>query len=206
MDGASGLSDGERDIPEPTTKPVPFLCERGRVSEREYGLGYVKLTEEQREKVAANLGLAGLVTRRLTPLGHAVGMEPDDIFQVAAIGIMRAVVTHDPKQGTIGSWGYHCAMREVRSFVRKYYRDRHVFERVDKVVSGTTEIDTFISEEEAEYLLRILPPRWRQAVRLIIGLGVPAMDYRSAARVLGVSKQRVQQIWSKAMERLQALT
>jgi len=62
------------------------------------------LTDEERETVAENFPLApklaGVVAKRF---GFDMRRHGDDLIQAAAIGLMKAVQTHDPEKGTLAT-------------------------------------------------------------------------------------------------------
>lgn len=63
------------------------------------GLALTPLTDDERETVAANLGLAGAFVGRFKLNHH----DHDDTFQDAAVGLMRAARTHDPDKGALST-------------------------------------------------------------------------------------------------------
>lgn len=67
-----------------------------------------RLTDEERDRAAANLGLV-----------YRKGLDDDEI-QIAAIGLMRAVQDHDPDKGALSTY----AMRWAKSLVSRHRRER----------------------------------------------------------------------------------
>lgn len=86
-----------------------------------------ELPPDKGELVIGNLGLAGSVAKRFLHRGKQYGLEYDDLFQIAAIGLIKAAKTWDPERGKFSTHAVTVMQNEIRMELDKAPRfKRHV--------------------------------------------------------------------------------
>lgn len=66
------------------------------------------LTEAQRRLVEQNIGLARSVAARFWGFGRAAGLEWDDLFSIACMGLVYGAQRYDPAISRPGTYLYNC--------------------------------------------------------------------------------------------------
>lgn len=136
------------------------------------------------------------IASRYTKQAH--GMQLDDLVQEGNIGLIRALRSYDEKRGKFFWYAYVCIRNEIRSAIdrnsgfpksnsnkdlRSY---NHVYhDDLDKI---RDEIDK-MSEREQQIITKRLN----------------GFSYTEIASSLDISRQRVEQIWNKIVERLRSI-
>ena len=81
------------------------------------------LTESQRRLVEQNIGLAGCAAVRFRRSGKTVGLELDDLFSIACMGLVYGAQRYDPAVSRPGTYLYDCCqwmlLTELRHRRRK---------------------------------------------------------------------------------------
>ena len=177
----------------------------------------VRLTAEQQKKAESVLRLAyGLVLKRVPR-----GTDEGTVYSLAGEACVRAAATHDPARGTMCTWVGHWVLQSTSSYLRLGARSvaASTFTDLQGVTADRDEgggdgwvvdpadhrdapPDAGCSEAAAlaERLLAQVPdPRDRRVLRLRLMDGLKLSE---AARVLGLSRERVRQIQKRAERRL----
>lgn len=159
-------------------------------------------------RVVSKLGF--LIQSRLK--SHRGSALYDDLFQEGRLGIMRALQDFDPERGKnffkFAKW--HVQTRIRRALLREMRRrEVPVAEPQpgdDPCAMGADE--QMEQEESRQVLLRalnFLPDRSRKVVLMRFGLnGASPRTCQQVGHELGISRQRVQQIESKALKVLRS--
>ncbi len=163
-----------------------------------------------------HIGLVRSVVRRHAAQAARLGVDLQDLNQEGALALLRAAQTFDETRGIQFSTYGGCTVEwTVRTYLKRqrtlpglvagrYPSGEDFFGAVaDRayVEAGTAVRD------QVERLLARLRPRERFVVSRSFGLGGrPALTSRELARILGRSRQRVQQILAEALERLRRYT
>lgn len=184
-----------------------------------------RLTDEQQRLVEANLGLARLaaarVERRMTAVGKGRRWTFEELTSAATLGLIRAARGFDPSRGTrFSTYATACCMtavgrildRESRPVGLGYGRRDATGQLSDasarqiETRGGGDPADAVADAELTEArrrlarkLLRRLDPAGRRVARLVF---IDGLGFKGAARVLGVSRQCVQQCWRIRLRRL----
>lgn len=104
------------------------------------------LTESQRRLVEQNIGLAGYVAARFRGSGRAAGLEWEDLFSIACMGLVCGARAYDPTISRPSTYLYACCrgalLMELR---RSRYKCRAGTVRsLDRVIRlGDDDADTF---------------------------------------------------------------
>ena len=81
------------------------------------------LTESQRRLVEQNIGLAGCAAARFRRSGKTVGLELDDLFSIACMGLVYGAQRYDPAVSRPGTYLFDCCqwmlLTELRHRRRK---------------------------------------------------------------------------------------
>lgn len=77
------------------------------------------LTESQRQLVEQNIGLAGYAATRFRGSGKAVGLEWDDLFSIACIGLVYGARVYDPTISRASTYLYNCCRGMLLSELRR---------------------------------------------------------------------------------------
>ena len=81
------------------------------------------LTESKRRLVEQNIGLAGCAAVRFRRIGKTVGLELDDLFSIACMGLVYGAQRYDPAVSRPGTYLYDCCqwmlLTELRHRRRK---------------------------------------------------------------------------------------
>lgn len=154
----------------------------------------------------------------------------DDILQEATIGLWRAAESFDPSYGTQFSthaaWQIKaCIIRWLHTGSRLIYVPPHRWYDKARDMPGDALMDMdvpmkFVAASEADHVEQLAPnhvrsqvvsllgqlkPRWAQVLRMRFGIGCEPMSLVKAGKVLGVTRERVRQIETKALARLARL-
>ncbi len=133
----------------------------------------------------------------------------DDLAQEGMLGLLRAARRFDPGRGLqFSTFAYHHIVGAVKDAIRRRGGEP-VCLSLDEPLSGDdggTMADFLPAPDadmdgdmEASRLLGLLPPRERTVVEAIV---MGDLSAREVAPVLGVSRIRVWQIKSRALERM----
>jgi len=86
-----------------------------------------ELSPDKGELVIGNLGLAGSVAKQFLHRGKSYGIEYDDLFQIACIGLIKAANAYSPGRGKFGTYAVNVMQNEVRMELEKAPRfKKHV--------------------------------------------------------------------------------
>lgn len=170
------------------------------------------MTPEQEALVTDNLGLVRYVT-----LGHSrwmlAHMEYDDLYQVGAIGLIKAAKAYDPARGKFASLAAHCihmaqanAVRRLRTVRR---RTPQILVYIEAPVGdGNIHVKDVLAAPDQDAIdLRIdvqavldgLPERERR----IVAMRQTGLSQRKIAKEIGVSQMLVSKILSRIKSRLE---
>lgn len=76
------------------------------------------LTDSERALATQHIRLAGLAASRTREYGRRVGFEPDELFSIACLGLVKGVRNFDPSISKPGTFLYTCCMREILKTIR----------------------------------------------------------------------------------------
>lgn len=82
----------------------------------------MRTQKEVEQLVHANLGLVGAVVRRLTTLFPRLpgGYDPEDLYSLGCMGLVRAAQTYDPGRGAaFSTYAYGCIERNITGALRR---------------------------------------------------------------------------------------
>ena len=181
-----------------------------------------RLTDAQRDLVAASVEMLGLVFALpgVRNLAYAVG-DPEEARSLAAVGLCRAARGFDPAKSHDGSF-YPYAIACMRSALAAELARRSRKSRQDPtgrplplslsldanhpghidVADPAQAVDAERDEDAAWLRARVaeLPAAERRAVELVL-TGLTMAD---AGRAVGLSRERVRQLYAAALGRLRA--
>lgn len=157
-------------------------------------------------QVISKLGF--LIQSRLKP--HRGSMLYDDLFQEGRLGVLRALQDFDPERGKnffkFAKW--HVQTKIRRALMREMRRrEIPVAEPQPGDNLCVPGADEQLEQEEGRRVLmqalNFLPDRSRKVVLMRFGLnGASPRTCQQVGQELGISRQRVQQIESKALKTL----
>lgn len=136
----------------------------------------------------------------------------DDLFQEGQIALRNAIWSYQPDLGaTWTSWAYNCARRKMVNALMKRSNTPPELASMSAVVASLREDTT--SSQVAELFkvcdqlyihehLSVLTPREKEVVCSYYCLETEHKQLAEIASELGVSKQRVDQIRNRALEKL----
>lgn len=177
-------------------------------------MGRASLTDEGRKLVEQNLRLVPWFLRHSPSVReHAefLGMLPDDVFQDACMGLLEAAARWDRSKGAFSTYAVvrmRSSLQRARLRWRRWVGDEHLGRSVHSVTSpprveSTCRLDAEWLKTRVGEVLSRFRPRTRQAVELRYGLtGREPMTFDDAARVLGITRERVRQMVLFAFARL----
>ena len=174
---------------------------------------------DRSERISSNLGLARSCVNRY--IGK--GIDYDDLYQTACVGLVKAVDSFKAEAGTrFATYAARCIQNEILMHFRA--EKKHTSEvsmndtiDVDRDGNPLTYMDVISSDEclseevfrsvEAEqamkYVREKLDARERQVVVMRFGLnGHPPMTQRDVAVKLGISRSYVSRIEKAAIDKL----
>lgn len=79
----------------------------------------MRLTDAQRELVEYNIGIARSVAWKYYKAYIRYGMDWNDVFSTACMGLMRAMRTYDPQKAKNTSYLFHACRQELLMVIRK---------------------------------------------------------------------------------------
>ena len=162
--------------------------------------------------VADHLGLAGLAAKLYG--SRRVGLERDDFFQEACVGLLKAAKRHDPERGAFSTYGMLWARSAILRQLSRHARPPTVSLSTPIDDDGDTTLEELLPApgespeaevmvREARALLDHLPERSADVLRLRFGLaGDRELTLAEVAAKLGTSAERVRQIEMKALVKL----
>lgn len=136
----------------------------------------------------------------------------DDLFQEGQIALRNAIRSYQPDLGaTWTSWAYNCARRKMVNALNKRSNTPPEIASMSVVIASLREDTT--GSQAAELFkvcdqlyirehLPILTSREKEVVCSYYCLGVDHKQFPEIASELGISKQRVEQIRTQALEKL----
>jgi RNA polymerase sigma factor (sigma-70 family) len=128
----------------------------------------------------------------------------DDAFSEGVFGLIRAAEEYDPdhESGCVFcTVAYWWVMHHIQRFLRREIRHRERELTVGFAIDVEVEHDFATSEENHLPLLATLSRRERQAMESVTG----NVTQIQIAQEMGVSKQRVQQIKARAIDKLRGM-
>ena len=171
------------------------------------------LTEAQRRLVEQNIGLAGCAAVRFKDSGKAVGLELDDLFSIACMGLVYGAQHYDPTVSRPGTYLYDSCqwmlLNELRHRRRKcragtvYSLDMPVVMGCEDVTYGDTLLAETDVEEEAianvilQRMMELSTPRER-IVAMMYANGATQAEI---ARSLGVTRASVSYTMSRLRQK-----
>jgi DNA-directed RNA polymerase specialized sigma subunit len=145
-----------------------------------------------------NLRLAYHLANRFRRWADDRGVDHDDLYQVAALGLVRAVQSHDPGRRGFVRHAAAVVTAQVRAFLRR--QPRPSSELPELADPGGP---PGLARLEVEGLLRRLPARQRKAVELHFGLGGGRpLGLAEVGAALGVSQRRAGQLVAAALGKM----
>jgi RNA polymerase sigma factor (sigma-70 family) len=161
--------------------------------------------------VTENLGLAGWAAKKW---GH--GLDFDDAFQIACLGLMRAAETYDPDRGPFATYAWNWLWQNLLNANREA-APVHVPPKVwqnHKPTRCALPVRRFDDGNEQDMLpapdertedvalalvhIERLPPQWRYVLRRRLA----GFTLKEIGASMGVSRERVRQVQSAALRRL----
>ena len=164
----------------------------------------VRLTEEQKDKVAKNFGLAGEFLRRFKP--KVVNRYRDEAESGAYLGLMKAVVEHNPKLSSIGTFAFVVmkskAINEVKWLQNNEKVANHSVEEYDILDKTCSPLDSMVFKEESGFItdaLNAISIENRDLLRLVYFNDIKQTDM---SKDLGITKQAVNARVKRALAEL----
>lgn len=168
------------------------------------------------ELIAHNLRLVAHIIKKY----YAGASDQEDLISIGTIGLIKAVNTFDPKKGIrLSSYAARCIENEIlMSFrsAKKSAQDVSINEPIESGKDGSAltlvdvladdsnlseELDRKVKLQELYTLLKKLPAREEEILRLRYGLGGRRpQTQREVAEKLGISRSYVSRIEKKALE------
>ena len=157
------------------------------------------------KKIKENKGLVVDIARKL----HNCGVDTDDLIQVGMIGLMQAVERFDKSNGTkFSTFAYHYIrgfmLREIRNNrVQRGQSEQWGIDDEGKPFDTADKRNPEYSAETMDMLCTLLPrlnEQERKVITMRFGLNDRmGMTQAKISELLGVSKQRVEQVEQKAL-------
>ena len=128
--------------------------------------------------------------------GRVQRADYDNLISAGAVGLVKAVDDYDP---TRGPFPQYCALRITWAMLDEIRGNYHqVVHPVDTDVAAKPQI-TLWRKDLQSLLVRGLTPREQ---RLLLGVYYESRTQRQLATELGVSRQRITQIFNNVFQRL----
>ena len=175
---------------------IPSGAEARQLS-RDYRAGDQSAKERL---ITGNLPMVSKMIERF----HVPPRLMDDAFSEGVFGLIRAVEDYDPddaRGACFGTVAYWWVMHHIQQFLRREIRHHEREMTVGFGVDIEVEHDFPTSEENHLPLLAQLSRRERMAMESVIG----NVTMIQIAVEMGVTKQRVQQIKAKAIDKLRGM-
>lgn len=170
-----------------------------------------QLTEEQRELVASNLGLAGAAAKRF--LRHPGDF--DDLVGDACIGLCRAAMSFDESRGEFPAHGFPGATKQLCERIRRQTTAKRAGDsRVTRMTTealaemvASPEHDPFADEDRIarSKAVRRAVARLRPRHREVIEAQLRGESLATIAEANGVSREAVRAVAERAREHLRFL-
>jgi len=155
------------------------------------------------------LGLEPTLKTNASRLANGDRALAEDLYQEGAVAVVAAVCRYHSGVGTLEGYAAWCAINRMRDVKRS-----HVV-RTARIVPSLQEDDTCVSDEDAVAVLvdgidaaslrpllaRVLSKRQHAVVEALYYRGLSSSD---ASQLLGISKQRVNQLHVSAVRNLRA--
>jgi RNA polymerase sigma factor (sigma-70 family) len=161
------------------------------------------LTDAQREKVAASLGLIGALSRKM---GWAWRILGDQAESVAYLALIEAVRDHNQDKAP---WGVHASIRVANRVTEAARREQRLqargeratrlYQRVVSRFDPPVDLDAPERRERLRGLLRTLSAAQQFVYRRFYLEGA---TWTEICREIGVTRARVYQIRDKMLQRL----
>lgn len=180
-----------------------------------------RLTDEQRDYAAANVGLASSVWTTMRRTGAARGLTAQELWSVCLTALIYTAARHDPSRGKFSTLYYWAVRRDIQEYRRKqlprgYRRSRHIVNIPATYLCDPADMfmRSIASEErERPYDVDLVPEvlqhfteREREFVERHYGLnGHMPQTYQEIAAQVGLTWQRVQFVVTKACARVREL-
>ena len=171
------------------------------------------LTESQRRLVEQNIGLAGCAAVRFRRSGKTVGLELDDLFSIACMGLVYGAQRYDPAVSRPGTYLYDCCqwmlLTELRHRRRKcragtvYSLDKPVVMGREVVTYGDLLMADADVEEEAltNVILRRMMELSTPRERIVAMMYANGATQAEIARSLGVTRSAVSATMGRLREK-----
>lgn len=171
-----------------------------------------RLTDEQKKLADENKLLAYKVASRMAP--QLVGVDLEDVNQIALAGVCYAARNFDESRGTLFStYAWRC----IRGFLLTHFREMRLrkpvsFSDLGNHRSGDSDSDfgslvearderrAFLDSKDIELLLSVLDARSAKVLRLRFIESMTLVE--TGQEMGGLSRERVRQIQDTAMARI----
>lgn len=181
-----------------------------------------RLTEEQRSLVEENIGLAKRIAWKYQTTCAQYGMEWDDVFSIACLGLMRAARSFDPSKSRAATYlTYGCETEVLQELRRQRAESRSAFATVSlQEVCGRDRQghelrleDTLPSDvpgtEEAALsacmetkIQAMLERKTTPMQKRVLMLRMSGLSQKEVAQKIGCSQTHVSRILSKIRRRV----
>lgn len=173
----------------------------------------MRLTETQRELVESNMGLAGMIAKKYWVKATQYGMDYDDVFSVACLGLMRAARTYDPKlsrPSTYLTYGCETAVQaELRKNISKS-RSAYQTVSIENVLTANALESMEPSPEEAilsniavAQIYKTVINKVSERDRQVLLMRIQGMTQYEIADAIGKTQGHVSRILNKIKQKLQ---
>lgn len=183
----------------------------------------IRLTDQQRALVEKNLGLIGYTIRKFGLKNAVLG---DEIWQIGALGLMRAAQEFDAERASFESFAIRCIESEIRMERRKRLAAKRGrgFKTVsleeplemagerfristlrDTLVSLTPSVeDTVLQALMVREILNIFEQMERREAIIARGYFLEEKTQRTLAKEVGLSQSAISREVQRSLERLRA--
>lgn len=164
-----------------------------------------------------------LVSYRINKRFYNVNCDKDDLFQIGAIGLTKAIKTFDcDKCKTLATYAVRCIDNEILMFIRKIKKDNSVESLQIPIINQKGDnnltleelledesidfVDDYEKKEKIEDLLEVLDSlenREKEIIKLYFGIGVDKnYTQREISVNFGISQSYVSRVMKKGLRKL----
>lgn len=181
-----------------------------------------RLTDAQRTLVEENIGLAKRIAWKYCALCAQYGMDWNDVFSIACLGLMRASRSFDPERSRPSTYLTFCCETEVLQELRRQRsKSRNAFRTVsmqevcgrnrrgdelyieDMLVSGEpTPEDAVLDRCLEERVQSALEHKTTPKQKRVLSLRMQGLSQNEIARTVGCSQTHVSRIMSQIRRRV----
>ena len=165
----------------------------------------VKLTCYQQKIVEENIGFAMNMGKHYGSLAAARGVSVEDLQQEACWALCTAAQKYDPKRDvSFVTFAYNYCRKSIQNFISASRISENAtcnFELCEGIIDNPENKES--TYHIVEKLLNILNKRERLIICKVYGINYEIKKFADIGRELGLSSQRVHQIYEKAMSKME---